>query len=116
MPLRVGFDLDGTVADMYSALHREALKLFGEAVLSQAAHKSDKPQQAVRKGVTGAQESVEQSNTKPESSPEDDQTTQMAMQELHLTARQQMQLWDHVKKIENFNPVLLQARDQHRRR
>jgi hypothetical protein len=24
------------------------------------------------------------------------------MQELHLTARQQMQLWDHVKKIENF--------------
>ena len=26
----------------------------------------------------------------------------MPMQELHLTARQQMQLWDHVKKIENF--------------
>ena len=26
MPLRVGFDLDGTVADMYSALHDEALK------------------------------------------------------------------------------------------
>ena len=24
------------------------------------------------------------------------------MDELHLTARQQMQLWDHVKKIENF--------------
>ena len=30
MPLRVGFDLDGTVADMFSALHREAVKLFGE--------------------------------------------------------------------------------------
>ena len=26
MPLRIGFDLDGTVADMYSALHEEALK------------------------------------------------------------------------------------------
>jgi hypothetical protein len=24
------------------------------------------------------------------------------MEELHLTARQLMQLWDHVKKIENF--------------
>ena len=34
--------------------------------------------------------------------PEDDAATNIAMQELHLTARQQMQLWDHVKKIENF--------------
>ena len=25
MPLRVGFDLDGTVADMYFALHHEAV-------------------------------------------------------------------------------------------
>jgi hypothetical protein len=26
----------------------------------------------------------------------------MAMNELHLTAKQQMQLWDHVKQIDNF--------------
>ena len=32
MPLRVGFDLDGTVADMYSALRREAISLFGDDV------------------------------------------------------------------------------------
>ncbi len=36
MPLRIGFDLDGTVADMYSALRREAIKLFGEEVLRKA--------------------------------------------------------------------------------
>ena len=94
MPLRVGFDLDGTVADMYSALHREALKLFGEEVLRKAAYKTAKPQ-----AITG-----EQSGKKPEADPkaEDEQTTADAMQELHLTSRQQMQLWDHVKKIENF--------------
>jgi hypothetical protein len=38
----------------------------------------------------------------PPPNPEDDQTTNLAMQELHLTARQQNQLWDHVKQIENF--------------
>jgi hypothetical protein len=94
MPLRVGFDLDGTVADMYSALHAEAVKLFGEEVLRRAAYKSKKPQES----------GLEQSGKAPESDPaaEDDQPGEPAMQELHLTARQQSQLWDHVKTIENF--------------
>jgi len=43
MPLRVAFDLDGTVADMYTALHREALKIFGEEVLAKAAYKNPPP-------------------------------------------------------------------------
>ena len=94
MPLRVGFDLDGTVADMYSALHREALALFGDDVLRTAADQTSKPQE-----VPG-----EQNNKKPDdgSKSEDDPVATDAMRELHLTARQQMQLWDHVKKIENF--------------
>ena len=94
MPLRVGFDLDGTVADMFSALHREAVKLFGEEVLRKAAYKTSNPQE-----IRG-----EQNNQKESSEPkgEDDQTTHLAMHELHLTSRQQSQLWDHVKKIENF--------------
>src|SRR4029450_9915676 len=94
MPLRVGFDLDGTVADMFSALHREAVKLFGEEVLRKAAYKTSKPQE-----VRG-----EQSNQKESSEPKkiDDETTTIAMQELHLTSRQQSELWDHVKKMENL--------------
>jgi uncharacterized HAD superfamily protein len=88
MPLRVGFDLDGTVADMYPALRREAIKLFGEEVLrttpEAAAPQSAKEEEA------------------PQPKPEDDQATTLALQELHLTARQQNQLWDHVKQIENF--------------
>jgi hypothetical protein len=88
MPLRIAFDLDGTVADMYSALHQEALKLFGEEALAKAAYKTPPPA-AMTEGDT------------PTPKPED-ATTNLAMEELHLTARQQMQLWDHVKKIEDF--------------
>ena len=88
MPLRVGFDLDGTVADMYSALRREAIALFGEEVLHSPP-------------AAAAPQVAKQEQT-PQPKPEDDQTTRLAIQELHLTARQQNQLWDHVKKIENF--------------
>jgi len=94
MPLRVGFDLDGTVADMYSALHREALALFGDDAVRKSPEQATRPQE-----VRG-----EQNNKKPEDTPkpEDDPATTDAMRELQLTGRQQMQLWDHVKKIENF--------------
>lgn len=101
MPLRVGFDLDGTVADMYSALHREALKLFGEEVLRKAAYKTSTPQDV--KAEAGAVKAMAGQVLQDKSAkPEDDAATNPEMHELHLTARQQMQLWDHVKKIENF--------------
>jgi uncharacterized HAD superfamily protein len=87
MPLRIGFDLDGTVADMYSALHEEAIQLFGEDVLA--------------KSVVKKTPAVDTTDGAIAPEPEDS-TGSLAMEELHLTARQQMQLWDHVKKIENF--------------
>ena len=112
MPLRVGFDLDGTVADMFSALHREAVKLFGEEVLRKAAYKEKKGTGIRDQGSgnrdqgSGSPAAAAAANTlvkkaKDESAkPDDDEAP--AMQELHLTARQQMQLWEHVKKIDNF--------------
>jgi hypothetical protein len=87
MPLRVGFDLDGTVADMYLALRREAIALFGEEVLRTAEPRSTHPQDAAR---------TEQA---AENKADADDTV---LGELHLTGRQQSELWDHVKKIENF--------------
>jgi uncharacterized HAD superfamily protein len=108
MPLRVGFDLDGTVADMFAALHAEAVKLFGEEILRQAAYKEKKPGTGSREPEAGATQAAVAADTlvnkakDASAKPEDDATTNLAMQELHLTARQQAQLWDHVKKIENF--------------
>src|SRR5436190_8828437 len=97
--MRVGFNLAGTVADMYFALHREAVKLFGEEVLQNAATKISVSKQA--RTETPADQSPTQADSLPKT--DDDQTAAArAMQELHLTGRQQMQLWDHVKKIENF--------------
>jgi len=97
MPLRVAFDLDGTVADMYSTLHQEALKLFGPETLA----KADKtPVRAAPEA--DATVKIKEGDT-PTPRAED---TATAMEELHLTARQQMQLWDHVKKIENFWTML----------
>lgn len=84
MSLRIAFDLDGTVADMYDALRKEAEKLFGEEVLARARYSQARPP-----AVDGQE-------------PDKAEDEASAMQELHLTARQQMQLWDHVKKIENF--------------
>ncbi len=91
MPLRVGFDLDGTVADMHHALRREAVALFGEDVLRKAAATSSPPQAGSAPGHEPA-----------ESTTKSDEQDNPAMLELHLTARQQSQLWDHVKKIVNF--------------
>jgi hypothetical protein len=105
---------------MYSALHREAVKLFGEEVLRKAAYKktpgaassreagSTRDVESSREAGAGSREPGARAaanalvnKAKDESAkPEDDQAP--AMQELHLTGRQQAQLWDHVKKIENF--------------
>ena len=100
MPLRVGFDLDGTVADMYSALHAEAVKLFGEEVLRKAAYASKTPPQVVSAEAVGGD--AEAAAADKSVRPEDDSTTNLAMQELHLSGRQQAQLWDHIKNVENF--------------
>lgn len=78
MSLRVAFDLDGTIADMHAALRQVARDLF--AVDQSAA--SDRPD---NQPTTG----------------EEPETT-AAISQLPLTARQQVQLWDQVKTIENF--------------
>jgi hypothetical protein len=95
MPLRVAFDLDGTVADMSVALHREAVTLFGEDVIRQAAEPGE-PRSDTAADISPPPQADAAAKT------DGNQTAAHAMQELHLTGRQQMQLWDHVKKIENF--------------
>src|SRR4051812_32374433 len=98
MPLRVGFDLDGTVADMYSALRGEAVKLFGEDVIRQAAIQDTKKPAPAKAAVAALANKADDKSAKPD----DDSSTNQDMEELHLTARQQMQLWDHVRRIDNF--------------
>jgi hypothetical protein len=84
MPLRLGFDMDGVLADLNAALVREATRLFPGIEIRPGADASVVPPAvgAARRGGGGAPE------TTPASLP--------------LTRRQERQLWDAVKRIPNF--------------
>ena len=68
---------------------RRRSKLFGEEALAKPRYKK-----AAAEPDGGPSEAPKTPTTAT--------TTDPAMDELQLTARQQMQLWDHVRKIENF--------------
>jgi hypothetical protein len=76
MALRVAFDLDGTIADMHASLRQVA-----DALFRNRKEPATEPEQA----ALG-----------------DEPETKSALADLPLTTRQQMQLWDHVRTIENF--------------
>ena len=81
MSLRLGFDLDGVLADMNSALAREARRLFSGL----------EPQRSEAGG--------------PETSGGGDsggEAVEAAPLSLRLTDRQERQLWDAVRDIPNF--------------
>jgi hypothetical protein len=90
MSLRLGFDMDGVVADLNAALLREARRLFpgiGDVSV---------PEPAPPSGV----------GEHPEAEP-----GQAAPSSLHLSPRQERQLWDAVKAIPNFWETLDETED-----
>jgi hypothetical protein len=84
MPLRVGFDLDGVLADLNGALVRQARRTFPDSELPAAAPVVD---------------------ASPPSAPADDpdrDPAEVSPSSLALTSRQERQLWAEVKRIPNF--------------
>lgn len=77
MSLRVAFDLDGTVADMYGALRVEAERLFGTAARVEAPPAASEG--AGELADAGAEGGAPR-----------------------LNARQHSQLWEHVRQIDDF--------------
>jgi hypothetical protein len=86
MALRIGFDMDGVLADMESALIREAERLFGANVGAPATPPGPAAAHASMSDLVPA----EVSDNAP------------LRHELHLTARQRRQLWRHVSGIDGF--------------
>jgi hypothetical protein len=82
MALRIGFDLDGVLADMETALVREAERLFGSKV-------NRAPEGPTRSSMSDLV-------------PEDVSDDAPLRRELHLSARERRQLWRHVRKIDGF--------------
>lgn len=84
MSLRLGIDLDGVIADLNSALVREAMRLFPGLEIKQ-----------------GADQAVAPAAVEPDA-PEGGDPAETSPTSLTLTRRQERQLWDAVKRIDNF--------------
>jgi hypothetical protein len=87
MALRVGFDLDGVLADMESELIRHAEELFGEVIARRLQESAAEPAMAA-----GSDPPTD--TAPPENSP--------PLVRLRMTSRQQRRLWQHVQSIEDF--------------
>jgi hypothetical protein len=89
VPLRIGCDLDGVLADMESELARQAELLFGKRATA--------PRHVADAAVADARATADDGVGAV--APPDDATPALR---LNLTERQQRKLWHHVETIENF--------------
>jgi hypothetical protein len=89
MSLRIAVDLDGTLADMDTALQLEAERLFGSGV-------------DLRGSLRGRPENVETETSEATAASPADRPPTTAPASRRLTDRQQRQLWLCVQKTQNF--------------
>jgi hypothetical protein len=94
MPMRIGVDLDGVVADMESELERQAEVLFGKPMTDRLRERAaDMPVDATPAPIDPDQRQAAAENAADTVPP---------FVKLNMTARQQRRLWRHVESIENF--------------
>lgn len=92
MPLRIACDLDGTVADMESALQEHAQALFGSQVDIR-----------FNGGAQREAPSDEESENDADASDRpDDAAEPPSERKRALTSREYSYLWAHVRQVENF--------------
>jgi hypothetical protein len=97
--LRIGFDLDGVLADMESELVRQAEILFGEAMTRRLEERAADPERRPpapghAEGRGGRSNPQDAAESAPDNTP--------PLLRLNMTSRQQRKLWRHVESIENF--------------
>ena len=97
MSLRIAFDLDGVLADMETALIRQAETVFGEETA-----------RSLQAGAAGAdvkqEPGADSQNQQGGQAGAVDATPPVAR--LNMTSRQQRKLWRHVGTVENFRETL----------
>jgi hypothetical protein len=98
MPLRIGFDLDGVLADMESELVRQAEMLFGEVMTRRL---RERAADAVDPGA-GAHPRAQPGEAATDHAGADPLDNTPPLLKLNMTSRQQRKLWRHVEGIENF--------------
>ena len=94
MALRIGFDLDGVLADMEGELVRQAEILFGEPMTRRVEQRAVPDHADVMRTSDNALDSAALGDGAANDVP--------PLLKLKLTPRQQRRLWRHVESIENF--------------
>jgi hypothetical protein len=92
VPLRIGFDLDGTLADMEGELVRQAEVVFGEPMARRVSTNAE-----INPAFAGGAPAEPATADEP------------PLLKLRLTKRQQSRLWAHVESIENFWETLAEC-------
>jgi hypothetical protein len=90
MPLRIGFDLDGVLADMDAELVRQSEIVFGEPMTRRLQERAPEAEGA----PADAPAPPDGSEPAPDAA--------LPIAQLNMTSRQQRRLWRHVESIENF--------------
>jgi hypothetical protein len=96
LPLRIGFDLDGVLADMDTELVRLAEDLFGEALTHRPRERAND------NGSTAAGGAATEAPSEADAATDASIDTEPPLLKLDMTSRQQRRLWRHVESIENF--------------
>jgi hypothetical protein len=96
MPLRIGFDLDGVLADMEAELVRQAEAIFGKAATRRLAANRSVGAEDLSTADASDSDSASQATTEQ---PRDDTPPLL---KLRMSSRQQRRLWHHVETITNF--------------
>jgi hypothetical protein len=97
MPLRIGFDLDGVLADMESELVRHAETLFGEPMTQRLRERAADPSAV---GVSPTETTLDVGERQAAAENASDNVPPLLR--LNMTSRQQRRLWRHVESIDNF--------------
>jgi hypothetical protein len=100
MSLRIAFDLDGVLADMEGALVRQAETVFGEEIARALQPGDAAPQPEARQERPTDDAADAQDPQAPSSASAAESTPPVAR--LHMTPRQERQLWRHVATVQNF--------------
>jgi hypothetical protein len=95
--LRIGFDLDGVLADMEAELVRQAEVLFGEPMTRRLEERTAPDRAVVDTGCAAADAAPD-----PAGSTEAAPDNVPPLLKIKMTTRQQRRLWRHVESIENF--------------
>jgi hypothetical protein len=100
LPLRIGFDMDGVLADMEGELLRQAEVLFGRPMTRRLPEPAVDATPATPPSSASAGETPD--TTPGQAAAEAAPENVPPLLRVNMTARQQRRLWHHVEAIENF--------------